>query len=112
VVHDARGLDLVHGEDHRRRGAILAERLAQHRDLRHVEPHAAVFARHVGGEQLLVAEGGERLAREARLAVHGVGVGGDLAAADRVHPGEERVEVGRREGLGPAGEERAHRVTP
>jgi len=60
VVHDARDLDLVHREDHRGGGAVVAERLAQARDLRDVEAEAAVLLRHVGAEEFLVLS--ERIA--------------------------------------------------
>jgi hypothetical protein len=41
VMHDARDLDLVHREDHRGRSAVLAERLAEFRDLDDVEAEAS-----------------------------------------------------------------------
>jgi hypothetical protein len=84
VVHDAGHLDLVHREDHRGGGAVVAERLAKPRDLRDVEAHAAVLGRHVAGQQALGLHRLEGFLREARVAIDFRARGGDHLAAERV----------------------------
>ena len=93
VVHDARHLNLVHREDHRGRGAVLAERLADLRDLPDVEPHAAEFHGDVGAEKLLGTQCRESLQGKARLVVDRLGVRRHNVAADGVHALEEGGEV-------------------
>ena len=69
VMDDARHLDLVHGVDHRRRAAVLAQHLADTGDLDDVEAQAAVALGHVRAEQARVAQGVKRLARKAGVAI-------------------------------------------
>ena len=67
--HEARGLDLVHRIDHRRRAASLAEDCAELGDLEQAEALAAEALRNHDAHQPLGLERVDGLLREAAFAV-------------------------------------------
>ena len=105
-MDEARHLDVVHREHHRGVRARLAERLAQLGDLLDAAAHAAELHGHERGEQPGLAQRGERLAREARLAIDGVGGGCGRALGDAA---DERDELRARGARRVGGEGGLHR---
>ena len=67
VAHQAGDLHLMHGEDHRRRGAGRAEDRADVGDVGGARALAAEFGRDQHAEQLVLADRRERLVRESAL---------------------------------------------
>jgi hypothetical protein len=74
VAHEAGELHVVHGEDHRGRGAGAAENRADVDDVGGARAFAAELGGNQHAEQPLLADGGEGFGGEARFAVDRVGV--------------------------------------
>ena len=69
MPRQAGDLGLVHGIDHRRRGAGAAQRVADIDDVRDAGALAAQFARHRDAKEPFGTHGGDRFLRESRIAV-------------------------------------------
>ena len=88
MIDDAGDLDLVHGEDHRRRRARPAQPVAHLHDLGDLGSLAAEVAGHRHAEQAVLARRSDGLGREARAGVDLVGVTGrDLGHGRRSRRG-------------------------
>ena len=76
VTHDASERRLMHGDDHRRRGAGLAQCVADVRDIGERRAAAAELARHQQREKTVAFGRLDGLCREGRVAIDGQRMGG------------------------------------
>jgi hypothetical protein len=74
MPHQDRDHDLMHGKDHRRGGAGLAEHVAHVNHVGHARALAAELDRDHHAEQALRTRGREGFTRKARVAIDGIAV--------------------------------------
>ena len=97
VAHQAGDLGLMHGVDHRRRGAGAAEHVADVDDVRRARALAAEFGRHRGAQQPLGARCIDRLFGKSRFGIDRRGMGrghhGDLFRARHQRRGTRGMQI-------------------